>query len=250
MRRIIGLGLVLAISSGCSVIPKKRSSLLLERYARGQMVEAHLAGSKEDLTLTPVTQTQQQQGVEVTVTHATPAYLRELFIDKKIFGEFAGQDPYFPENLIFYVKVSNNSKNKLRLFPGDFVLVDDRGNQYSPINVDYITAYAEYKAPVSTLTRGILEDARPGYFGLSLPVGKIVATKPQGRFALIQQSSIQSGVMHPGVIHDGLIAFWNPNRLAKKLRFIVADVKTNYDSEEMPKSSLEFAFEYDVTNSK
>ena len=250
MRRIMALGLVLALASGCSVIPKKRSSLLLERYARGQMAEAHLAGGKEDLTLSPATQTQQQQGVEVTVTHANVGYLRELFSDKKIFGEFAGLDPYFPENLIFYVKVANNSKKKLRLFPGDFVVVDDRGNQYSPINVDYITAYAEYKAPVATFTRGILEEARPGYFGLSLPVGKIVATKPQGRFALIQQSSVQSGVLQPGVVHDGLIAFWNPNRLAKKLRFLVTNVKTDYDAVELPQSSLEFPFEFDVTSSK
>ncbi len=250
MRGLMALGLVLALASGCSMMPKRRSSLLLERYARGQMSEAHLAGGREDLILAPVTQTQQQQGVEVAVTHATPAYLKQLFGDKKIFGEFAGQDPYFPENLIFYVKVANNSKKKLRLFAGDFVVVDDRGNQYSPINVDYITAYAEYKAPVSTFTRGILEDARPGYFGLSLPVGKIVATKPQGRFALIQQSGVQSGAMHPGVVHDGLIAFWNPNRLAKKLRFVVTDVKTDYDAEEMPKSSLEFSFDFDVTSVK
>ena len=250
MWRIMALGLVLALASGCSIMPKKRSSLLLERYARGQMIEAHLAGGKEDLALSPATQTQQQQGIEVSVTHATPAYLRQLFGDKKIFGEFAGQDPYFPENLIFYVKVANNSKKKLRLFPGDFVVVDDRGNQYSPINVDYITAYAEYKAPVSTLTRGILEDARPGYFGLSLPVGKIVATKPQGRFALIQQSSVQSGLLYPGVIHDGLIAFWNPNRLAKKLRFAVTDIKTDYDAEELPKSSLDFLFDFEVAGAK
>ena len=247
MRRVIACGVVLVLASGCNLLPQKRSSLLLERYAHGQLAEAHLAGGRVNWTLAPVTQTQQQQGVEVTVTHATTAYLKQLFSDPKIFGEFAGQDPYFPENLIFYIKIANNSQKKLRIFPGDFVIVDDRGNQYSPLNVDYVTAYAEYKAPVSTFTRGILEDARPGYFGLSLPVGKIVAQKPQGRFALIQQSSIQSGVLHPGVVHDGLVAFWNPNRLAKKVRLLITNIKTDYNSEELPQASLDFPFEFTVS---
>ncbi len=246
MRRAIVCGLALLMLSGCSIMPNRRSSLLLERYARGQLSEAHLAGGRGNWMLDPATQTQQQQGVEVTVTHASAAYLKQLFSDAKIFGEFAGQDPYFPENLIFYVKIANNSQKKVRLFPGDFVIVDDRGNQYSPLNVDYVTAFAEYKAPVATFTRGILEEARPGYFGLSLPVGKIVAQKPQGRFALIQQSSVQSGVMHPGVVHDGLIAFWNPNSLAKKVRLLVTNVKTDFDAEELPKTSLEFAFDFAI----
>lgn len=246
MRQWALLGMVLILAAGCS-IPKKKSSLLLERYARGVLSEAHLAGGRVDWSLNPEVQTQQQKGVEVAVTHATADYQRKLFSDKTIFGEFAGQDPYFPENLIFYVKISNNSQKKVRIFPGDFVIVDDLANQYSPINVDYVTAYAEYKAPMSTLTRGLIEDARPGYFGLSLPVGKIVATKPQGRFALIQQSSVQSGALFPGVVHDGLVAFWNPNRNAKKVKLLVNNIKTDYSAEELPQTSLDFVFEFQIT---
>ena len=246
MRRLLcWCGLVLLLGSGCSSV-KKRSALLLERYARGQLAETALAGGVVNWRLEPVTQTQTQQGVEVTVTYASPEYLKKFFSDRTVFKEFAGTDPYFPENLIFYVKIANKGTKKLRLLPGEFVIVDDRGNQYSPLNVDYVTAYAEYKAPVSTLTRGVLEDARPGYFGVSLPVGKIVATRPQGRFALIQQSSLLSGYLYPSVIHDGLVAFWNPNRLAKKLRFLVTNIKTDYDANDMAHATLDFAFSFDT----
>ncbi len=243
MRCLICCGLVLILGAGCGGA-KKRSSLLLERYARGQLAETALAGGVVNWQLAPVTQTQEQQGVEITVTYASQEYLKKFFSDRTVFKEFAGQDPYFPENLIFYVKVANKSNKKLRLMPGEFVIVDNRGNQYSPLNVDYVTAYAEYKAPVSTLTRGVLEDAHPGYFGVSLPMGRIISTRPQGRFALIQQSSLQSGYLHSGVVHDGLVAFWNPNRLAKRLQLVLTNIKTDYDAQDWPKSSLEFRFAF------
>src|SRR3989338_2464159 len=245
MRQALMAGFAACLIAGCGS-SGKRSSLLLERYARGQLAEATLAGGVVDWTLTPITQTQEQRGVAVTATYATRDYVRKFFTDREVFKEFAGQDPYFPENLLFYVKIANKSQKKLRALPGDFVIVDDRENQYSPVNVDYITAYAEYKAPMSTLTRGVLEDARPGYFGVSLPVGKIVSSRPQGRFALIQQSSLQSGYIYPGVTHDGLVAFWNPNRLAKHLRLLVTNLKTDYDANDMANSALEFAFVFDT----
>lgn len=245
MRKALVALVVVGLLSGCAK-GGKRSSLLLERYARGQLAEASLAGGRVDWQLSPVSQTQQQEGVEVSVTYAPSEYLKKFFSDKTVFKEFAGSDPFFPENLIFYVKVANKSAKKIRLLPSEFVVVDDRGNQYGPLNVDYVTAYAEYKAPVSTMTRGLLEDARPGYFGVSLPVGKIVSSKPQGRFALIQQSSLQSGYLHPGVVHDGLISFWNPNKLAKQTKLILTNIKTDYDANDLPKKSLEFVFSFDT----
>ena len=131
--------------------------------------------------------------------------------------------------------------------PSEFTLVDDRGNQYTPLNVDYVTAYAEYRAPISTITRGMLEDARPGYFGFSVPVGKLMLpSKPKTRFALIQQSSLQTGDLYPGVVHDGLIAFWSPMADAKSLRLLVTNIKTDFDANDLPQTSLEFPFTFRV----
>jgi len=100
---------------------------------------------------------------------------------------------------------------------------------------------------VATATRGVLEEARPGYFGVGLPVGKLFATRPQGRFALIKKSSLQNGWLYPGVVHDGLIAFWNPSVNATKVRLRMADIKTDFGADNMPKASLDFEFDFTAT---
>lgn len=226
----------------------RTSSLLLERQARGPIAEEPTVARPLIRQLEPATQTLAKGAIEVTVMFATPQYLIQLFSNKAIFGPYAGMNPYFPEHLVFYVKVANRSEKKLQLVPSEFVLIDDRGNQYHTIGADYITAFAEYRAPVATTTRGVLEGASPGYFGLSVPVGRMIAGKPQGRFALLQQSALQSGYLYPGVVHDGLIAFWNPAREAKTLRLLVTNIKTDFDAMDQPKTSLEFPFDFTVTS--
>jgi hypothetical protein len=183
----------------------------------------------------------------VTVTYASPEYLAELFRDRRIFGPYAGANPYFPQNLVFYVKIANRSQERVRVSPVEFAVVDDRGNQYAPINEDYISALAESRQPMATMTRGMLEGASPGYFGISVPVGKVMASKPQGRFALIKQSSFQGGFLYPGVIHDGLVAFWSPARQAAKIRLLLTNLKTDFSPDDLPQKTLEFPFEFTVS---
>ena len=110
-----------------------------------------------------------------------------------------------------------------------------------------MTALGESRRPVATTTRGLLESASPGYFGVSLPIGKAMAQKPQGQFALLQQSALQSGYLYPGVVHDGLITFWNPPAGQRKLRLLVTNVKTDFDANDWPRLSLEFPFEFSAT---
>ena len=62
---------------------------------------------------------------------------------------------------------------------------------------------------MASATRGVLQDARPGYFGLSLPVGKLFGGKPQRRFALLAMATLRSGMLYDGVEYDGLVAFWS-----------------------------------------
>lgn len=243
MHRVIWFALGVVLTAGCST---KLSSLLLERHARGPLLESPNVALPVERTLEPVTQTQTQGDVEVNVVYASQEYLKQFFSNRTVFGKFAGHNPYFPENLVFYVKITNRSAQRLQIKPSDFVLVDDRGSQYTPIGVDYVTALAESRQPVGTVTRGLLEDARPGYFGLSFPVGKVFAGKPQGRYALLTQAALQSGYLYPGVIHDGLVSFWSPSREATSVRLLVTNLKTDFAPDDLPRKSLEFAFTFQV----
>ncbi len=235
--------------SGCGV-GVKRDVLLAERRARGQLSETQQVVVYDGRTLEPATQTLAQGGVSITVTFTPQRYLETFFNNRQVFGKRAGKNPYFLENLVFHIQIANKSEQRIQIAPGDFVMVDDRGNQYGPIGVEYVTAIAESRQPVRTATRGLLEDARPGYFGFSVPVGKMVAGKPHWRSVLIGQASLQSGYLYPGVIHDGLVAFWSPTGAATMLRLIVAGIKTNFDANDEPKTSLEFPFTFTVTHPK
>ena len=186
----VALIVVVMCAGGCS---SKKSALLLERPARGPLTEARQVGQRFEWRLEPVRQTQTQHGIDVVANHASREFLDNFFKQRELFGEYAGRNPYYLENLVFFVEIANRSDKKIFVDPGVFALVDDRGNQYSVIGLDYVTALGEARAPFAVATRGILEEARPGYFGVSLPLGKMVSAKPQGQFALIKQSAIHGG---------------------------------------------------------
>jgi hypothetical protein len=241
---MLGL-LVSVVVAGCA--PRK-SSLLLERFPRGLLTDALSVGQPIELHVSPQSQTKSQAGVDVTIQHAHREFLDTFFSNQELFGPYAGRNPYYREHLVFHVTVANTRATKIHLNPAEFKLIDDRGNQLDAIGLDYITAFAEYRQPVASVTRGVIEEARPGYFGLSFPVGKFLAQRPQWRFALLKQSSLQPGYLYPGVAHDGLIAFWNPSIHATKLTMMIANIKTDFSAQDEPQTSLEFVFEFDVSH--
>ncbi len=239
---LIILSLVVAV--GCA---NKRSSLLLERQATGPIVEEPLVAQRFAWTVTPVTQTKDKDQIEITVNHVPREDLKEFFRNRQIFGRYAGRNPYYPEHLVFMVTVSNNSDRKIGIYPGEFTLVDDRGNQYSAIGVDYVTASAkDRQSRAGNITRGIIAGARPGYFGMGVPVGSLISTESQQQFALLKQSQLGTGYLYPGVKHDGLVAFWNPSVTATRFTFWVANVKTDYDANDEARRSLDFTFSYEA----
>lgn len=247
MRRWMVFGVVIVTGvAGCAGVVRK-SSLLLERNARGPLDQAHLVGHRFEWKLDPVLQTQTKNGIEVTVNQASRTFLENFFGNKKLFGAYAGRNPFYMENLVFYVKIANNGKEKLFVDPAGFVIVDDHGSQYIPIGMDYVTAIGESRTPIATTARGVIEEARPGYFGVSLPVGKIVSTKPQGQYVLLTQSALQTGYIYPGVTIDGLIVFWNPASDATKLRLIISNIRTNYRADNLPDTAIDFPFEFAAT---
>lgn len=238
--------MTMLLVSGCALA--KTSSLLLERRVRGSLTEETRVGHPLAGHLEPVMQTKTQQGIEVNVNYASQEYLKNFFSNRALFGNFAGTNPFFPEQTVFYVKVANHSEKRIYLNPAVCVMTDDQGNQYHVLGQDYITAFAESRQPVATIARGVLEEARPGYFGLSLPVGKILAAKPQGQFALLQQSSLQPGYLYPDVVYDGLIAFWTPTPHATTLRLYITNLKTDFSANDEPTSALNFTFEFHASS--
>ena len=243
--RALVIGLVGAVcAGGCA---SRKSSLLLERQARGPIEEEPSVAQAATWRLDPESQTKTANDVEVTVHYAGRDFLTKFFANKAMFGGYAGKNPFYPEHLVFYVRVANRSQRKIRLSPGEFTLLDDRGNQFSPIGADYVTAFADYRRPVTTMTRGVLEGASPGYFGVSLPIGKLVAQKPQGQFALLQQSALQPGYLYPGVVYDGLIAFWNPSVGQRTLHLLITSIKTNFDASDLPTATVDIPFDFSAT---
>ena len=243
MRQIWLSMVMLVILNGCA---GHKSSLLLERQVRGSLTEEALVGRAVPWHLQPVTLTKTQKGIEVTVTAASREFLKGFFSNRATFGDFAGTNPFFPEHLVFYVKIANHGDKQISINPTVFAVTDDRGNQYHVLGEDYITAFAESRQPKATLTRGVLEEARPGYFGVRLPVGKLFAAKPQGRLALLSQSALKPGPLFPGTVYDGLISFWNPPATANTLRLLLTEIKTDFDADDLPKTSVDFVFEFDT----
>ena len=239
----VWLGAALLLGGGCG----HKSSLLMERQSHGPISGDTGIAQVVNWAVTPATQTKTQSGVAVDVTWASPAFLKDFFSHQKIFGKYAGLNPYFPEQMVFYVKVSNTSGKKILLDPGRCALLDDRGNQYLPLNIDYTTTLAETKTPITTMTRGVLKDASPGYFGFSVPLGRmLVGEKPSRRFALLKLATLQPGFLQDSVSYDGLIAYWSPHSEARKLHLLVAEVKADFSASDEARTSLDFVFDFDA----
>ena len=244
MRQVMLYGIALFLVAGCS---GRKSSLLLERPAVGSMTEEAAVAQQALWAFDPPTHTLTKEGIDVAITFLSHRdLLVKFFSNRKVFGAYAGLNPYFPENVVFLVKVANHSGAKIRIDPNEFVALDDRGNQYHTLSADYVTALAEYHGAFATFTRGMLEEARPGYFGVGLPIGKMIG-KPQRRLALLKMANFQGGVLYDGVTSDGLVAFWNPNEEVKRLTVVVANIKTKFDPSDVPQAVIDFPFEFTAT---
>ena len=140
---MVGMSLGM-LSAGCG---NRKSSLLLERQARGPLAEERQIATWTRWILEPLSQTKTQNSIDVAVTYATTDYLNQFFNNREIFGQYAGMNPFFPEQMVFYVKIVNKSGKKIRIDPAQFVLLDDLGNQYQSLSADYSTALAESLRP-------------------------------------------------------------------------------------------------------
>ncbi len=243
--RLCIMVLVVFVAVGCG---RRRMSVLMERSAKGPVaVESELA-QQLNVELTPLSQTVEHEGIELTVSFASHNYLHTYFQNRTLFGSDAGLNPYFPENLVLYVQVANKSAQRIKIDPNDCVLLDDLHNQYQYLPQDTLTAIAEEHAPIASFTRSTLREARPGYFGVSVPAGGMIAGvvgNPQQRVALLKQVNINPGYLYPGVVYDGFIPFWTPHRSASTVRCIWP-IKTDVNANDEAQKIIEFDVPFTV----
>lgn len=244
-----GLVGVLALTSvaltGCG--HKKRSSLMMERRARGPFALERQFGTRQVVYLHPPERTIKYDGIEVTVRFASLKDLQKYFQNHEIFGQDAGLNPYQPENVVFYVQIANRSDKRLVMDPEQFVLVDDMGVQYAYLSPDYLNSLAEARLGIGEATRMGLSSA-PSVYGVDVGgFASGIVPKSQKRQALLKQVSLLRGTLFPGVVYDGYISFIRPHKDAKHLRLLLSNIKTDFDPNDEPKRAFDFPFEFDMT---
>ena len=242
--RIALAAAVFLIAAGCA----RRASVLMERSAKGPVAAERELARQFKVELLPPSQTLEHEGIELTVSFASSDYLKTYFQNRELFGKDAGLNPYFPDNLVLYMRIANRSAQKIKIDPNDCVLLDDLNNQYQSLPLDTITTLAASRAPIASFTRSTLQEARPGYFGVSVPVGAPLAGfvgNPQQRYALLKQVNINPGFLYPGVVYDGFVSFWTPHRSAATLR-AVWPIKMELNANDEPQKVIDFELSFTV----
>jgi hypothetical protein len=46
------------------------------------------------------------------------------------------------------------------------------------------------------------------------------------------------------VVYDGLVAFWSPHQETTQVILLLANVKTDFNANDWPQTTLEFAFDF------
>ncbi len=247
MKNLMLILLIVSISFIASCA--SQSSIAYERQEKRRITLLRAKDIKESIKrkilLEPITQNQAKGGVEVTVKFATQEELTEFFMNRDIFGTNAGRNPFLPNMLVFYVKISNQGNEKIKLDPQEFVMIDDLNIQYSYLTPEYIAVLLETRGTIYTIAR--TAEAAPGLYGAGAGLAKGVTGGPSAkkRF-LLMQSSLSGGYVYKGIVYDGYIAFFKPNRLANSLRLLITNIKTSFGPDDRPLSSTDFEFGFKI----
>lgn len=194
------------------------------------------------IRLNPATASQTQAGIDITIRYASAEELDQLFSNEKIFGKLAGKNPYPPETLIYFVRVANHSGKKIYVRPEEFVLIDNLNIQYSELSADNISALYEAKAGLWSFAK-TTGDLAPGPYGAPLKVAGVLGSgSGRKQHYLIKQVRLAAGNVYPGVAYDGYVAFPRPHPNATSVRLFITNLKTDFNSADVPANALQFEF--------
>ncbi|MBI4227475.1 MAG: hypothetical protein HY600_04260 [Candidatus Omnitrophica bacterium] len=217
------------------------------RKLKGQLEFEQAKPPRTAIKTTPPFAVVEKEGVEITIRYASEKELDNFFSNKVIFGKYAGKNPYPEGTLVFYVRVANKSGHRIRTAPDDFVLIDDLSIQYVHLSPDDISAMYETHGDFWAFAKST-GDLAPGYYGAPFKVaGSLADGGPRRANYLIRQARLTGGYVFDQVTYDGYVAFPRPHPNAKKLRVILANVKTALDAADQPTASLDFEFDFTLT---
>lgn len=232
---VIILGIFLL--SGCA------SNYVYIQGRKGQLT----AESKFDYRkykLSPLKQEDEKDGVKVGVEFIPYPELNKIFQDKHTFGHLAGENPYPPGVIVFKVRIENNSDSRIYLDPGNFVVIDDLGTQYMYINADRIIDIYQAKSFIYTFAK-TTSDFASGIYGPSAGLVKgLAGRRLERKKALLKSIELTGGYVFPGVIYDGFVCFLMPNPKAKRIKFVLSNIKTAFDVNDEALGSVDFVFKF------
>lgn len=238
-RRGLGIAFFLPFFMGCG-----RGMMNIER-PKGQIELRRPETLSMGRRLSPATASLSQQGIDVTVRYAPPEELDKFFENKEVFGKLAGNNPYPPETLIFFVRVANHSGKKIKVDPNDFVLIDNINIQYSELTPDNISALYESKAGLWSFAK-TTGDLAPGYYGAPLKVaGSLGAGSGRKQHYLIKQVRLAAGYVYPGIAYDGYVTFTRPHPSATSVRLLISN-KTDFNAADVPADAVHFEFPFTI----
>ncbi len=202
----------------------------------------------ELLTLEPSSAVQTIEGVKITIRHVPHGELDRFFEDAAIFGKNAGKNPYPRETIVFYITITNNSGGKIRINPGDFVMIDDLNAQYQYLSPDGLVDLVEAKGNIYQFAK-TTASAAPGLYGGPISFAASLAGSNRWRHNLLRQVELQGGHVHNGIIYDGYIAFLRPHQEARALRVLLANIKSSFDPDDRAQRSTDYLFEFSIQSS-
>ncbi|MBI1976410.1 MAG: hypothetical protein HYS56_02760 [Candidatus Omnitrophica bacterium] len=243
MRRGIVLLLLVIMAAGCA----GRGKMVHEqRYKKRLELTREQNGLLYEFQFTPPKQKLVQEGVEIEVEPVSHTFLNGLFNDKRIFGAVAGLNPYLPQTLVFYVKVSNNGAKKIFVNPGEATLLDDLSSQYNFLSPDYVVALSLAKGSAAQSVKTI-SGAAPGFYGAGLGFATAFARDPEERrLSLLNIVTLTSGMVYPGVVYDGYIAFLKPSHETQEITLILPNIRMDFNAQGEAEHAIDFVFDFGV----
>jgi len=194
--------------------------------------------------LTPVQQQQEEDGIRISVEYLPEENLKNIFLDKKIYGSYAGKNPYPDGMIVVRVRIENKSESRIFINPDDFVLLDELGTQYLYISPERIREVYEAKSSVYNFTKSTSSLAS-GVYGAPLDMAKSLAGRGlKKRFALLKSIELSGGYVYPGVTYDGYLCFLKPNSKAEDVKLIMSNIKTSFDVNDEALGRVDFKFDF------
>ncbi|MBN1587772.1 MAG: hypothetical protein JW937_10155 [Candidatus Omnitrophica bacterium] len=249
MRRLwLGISILCVVLTAVGCMAQGKAAHERSR-TRGQMdLFGEDAGYRLTMSLRPDSHVSNQGGIKVTLKHLDGPSLERIFANEKLFGKNAGDNPYPPDVVVFYLTITNNSGGKISVDPRYFVMIDDMSSQYLTMDPDAINGLVEAKSSGGAYAFvKTTASAAGGIYGSGANLAGSLASQGQRKkTVLLRQVQFTGGYVHDGIIYDGLIAFLKAHVEARKVRVVLPGFKSKFNVKDEPGVSYDFDFEFDI----